>query len=273
MSSVNLLELKESHHRLVGVLGALLFGSVMIAAFSYLLPEPVAGSDKTFLSAVLFGRGSGPYPLTVQNLMWMIFFVGLSEIILRFTRANSEIKQLRNHLLPDDDASILRSKDLIPIYRRIKQSKKYTNHRLQRILLRAIQQFQISHSINQASNLVNSSLELMQHEIDLKYNMLRYVVWLIPTLGFIGTVIGIAMALSAANNMPSLDDSAAVQLWFSAMTSKLGLAFNTTFLALILAAILVFLQHLAQGREEAGLNGIGQYVIDHLINRLYEEKS
>ena len=205
--------------------------------------------------------------------MWVMFSVGFSEVLLRFTRGNSERRQLKTQLLPDDNASILRSKDLIPIYRRIMKSGRYKNHRLQRIILRAIQQFQIGGSVSQANSLINSSLELMQHEVDLKYNMLRYIVWLIPTLGFIGTVIGIAIALSAANNMPSLEDSEAVKTWFGVMTSKLGLAFNTTFLALIMAAILVFLQHIAQGREEEGLNSIGQYVIDNLINRLYEDKS
>ena len=272
MGNVNLLDLKESNRRVIGVLVAILIGSGTIAAFSYLLPVPEVGSDSIYLSAILFDRGSTLYPLTIQNLMWVMFSAGIAEVLLRFTRANSEIKQLSARLLPDDDTSILRSKDLIPIYRRIKKSKRHQDHRLQRIILRAIQQFQISQSVGQSNNLVNSSLELMQHEIDLKYNMLRYVVWLIPTLGFIGTVIGIALALSAANDMPSLDDSEAVKMWFGGMTTKLGLAFNTTFLALVMAAILVFLQHIAQGREESGLNGIGQYVLDHLINRLYEEK-
>ena len=273
MSTINLLDLKESNSRALGILVAIAIGSLLITLASFLLPTPEVGSTKTYLSAVLFDRGSNVYPFTIQNFMWLMFSAGISEIIMRFSRANSELRQLKSRLLPDDDASILRSKDLIPIYRRIKKSKRHQDHRLQRIILRAIQQFQISQSVNQSNSLVNSSLELMQHEIDLKYNMLRYLVWLIPTLGFIGTVIGIAMALSAANNMPSLDDSEAVKLWFGAMTSKLGLAFNTTFLALVMAAILVFLQHIAQGREESGLNGIGQYVMDHLINRLYEEKS
>ena len=270
---MNLVDLKESNSRVIGVLVAILISSGIIGAFSFLLPLPEIGSDRIFLSDILFDRGSTNYPWTIQNLMWLMLSVGLSEVILRFTRANSEIRQLETRLLPDDNASILRSKDLIPIYRRIMRSERYKNHRLQRIILRAIQQFQISGSISQSNSLINSSLELMQHEIDLKYNMLRYIVWLIPTLGFIGTVIGIAMALSAANNMPSLEDSEAIKAWFGAMTSKLGLAFNTTFLALIMAAILVFLQHIAQGREEAGLNSIGQYVIDNLINRLYEDKS
>jgi len=273
MSTINLLDLKESNSRALGIVGAVFIGSALIALLSFLLPRPEVGSSETYFSAILFDRGSSTYPFTIQNFMWLMFFTGISEVIMRFSRANSEIRQLNARLLPDDDASILRSKDLIPIYRRIKKSNRHQDHRLQRIILRAIQQFQISQSVNQSNSLVNSSLEMMQHEIDLKYNMLRYLVWLIPTLGFIGTVIGIAMALSAANDMPSLDDSEAVKLWFGAMTNKLGLAFNTTFLALVMAAILVFLQHIAQGREESGLNGIGQYVMDHLINRLYEEKS
>ena len=36
------------------------------------------------------------------------------------------------------------------------------------------------------------------------------------------------------------------------------------------AAALVFLMHIAQGREEAVLNNSGQYCLDNLINRLYE---
>lgn len=273
MSAFDHIEVKESNSRILGALAALVIGAGVISIFSLSLPVPKIGSGRIFLSDILFDRGSTIYPLTIQNLMWLMFAVGISEVILRFNRASSEIRQLKAGLLPDDDASILRSKDLIPVYRRIMKSERYRNHRLQRIILRAIQQFQIGRSVNQANSLVNSSLELIQHEVDLKYNILRYIVWLIPTLGFIGTVIGIALALSAANNMPNLDDSAAVQVWFSLMTSKLGLAFNTTFLALIMAAILVFLQHIAQGREESGLNGIGQYVLDNLINRLYEEIS
>ena len=36
------------------------------------------------------------------------------------------------------------------------------------------------------------------------------------------------------------------------------------------AAALVFLMHIAQGREEAALNNSGQYCLDNLTNRLYE---
>lgn len=271
MKFFNLLEFKEWNRRVVGVLTALLAASGLIAIASLVLPVPETGSNRVYLSALLLDRASTVFPFTVQNIMWMIFAVGIAEVTLRFRRASAEIRQLRLKLLPDDEATILRSKDLIPIYRRITGNERAIDFRLQRILLRVIQQFQVSRSAAQANSLLNTSLELIQHEIDLRYNMMRYIVWLIPTLGFIGTVIGIALALSAANDMPSLDDAQAVQIWFGTMTTKLGLAFNTTFLALVLAAILVFLQHVAQGKEETALNHAGQYCLDHLINRLYEE--
>ena len=51
--------------------------------------------------------------------------------------------------------------------------------------------------MDQMVSVMNSSLELIAHRLDLRYSMLRYLVWLLPTLGFIGTVVGIAGALSS----------------------------------------------------------------------------
>ena len=103
--------------------------------------------------------------------------------------------------------------------------------------------------------------------------MVRYLVWLIPTRGFIGTVIGIALSLSIAGDMPDIGDSAAIKGWVALITIKLGIAFNTTLVALIMSAGLVFFLHIAQGREEKALNQAGQYCLDRLVNRLYSEKS
>ena len=47
-------------------------------------------------------------------------------------------------------------------------------------------------------SVLNSSLELYLHEIDLRYSIMRYLTWLIPSLGFIGTVMGIMFALQYA---------------------------------------------------------------------------
>ena len=51
--------------------------------------------------------------------------------------------------------------------------------------------------------------------------------------------------------------------------ASLATAFNTTLIALILSAILVFLVHLVQKQEERSVNLAGNYCLRNLINRLY----
>ena len=275
---LNSLEDDEGHYRVILALVAVLAGCVFIGALSFLLPPPPAdieaGAGEIYFSAVLLGRGGRAgmlYPLTVQNVMWLMFYFTLGELWVRFHRARREMQQLVANPLPAQDDSILlrQGKDLVPIYQWTTRDRRARGYLLQRAILRVVQQFQISGSIDQANNLLNTSLELMQHELELKYNMVRYLTWLIPTLGFIGTVIGIALALAAAGDMPTdLTAGGEIRGWFAKMTFELGIAFYTTLVALLMAALLVFVMHISQGREEAALNTVGQYCVDNLVNRL-----
>ena len=124
--------------------------------------------------------------------------------------------------------------------------------------------------------MINVSLELYQHEIELRYNMLRYVIWLIPTLGFIGTVLGIAFAMRTAGVMfagASIMEGSIGPEMMEQVTGDLGVAFYTTLLALLQSAVLMFAMHIMQGKEEGALNRIGQYCLGNLSNRLHEERS
>jgi biopolymer transport protein ExbB/TolQ len=102
--------------------------------------------------------------------------------------------------------------------------------------------------------------------MDTDYSMIRYLTWVIPTFGSIGTVIGISMALSFAANS---DPQAATFL--SGLTEKLGVAFYTTLVALVMSAVLVFLMHIVQSYEEGSLFELEEYVLDNFINKLYNK--
>ena len=257
--------MNETTLRVVAAIGGIFFGAVFVAILS------IALSPEGWFGGVLLDRARDIYPLTMQNLMWLLFFAGIGDVLVRFMRGGRELRQVRLGLLPEDEETMLRAKDLGGIYANVKPSPFAESGFLQRLVGRVVLQFQSSRSVDQANALLNSSLELFQHEVDLKYNMLRYLSWLIPTLGFIGTVIGIALALGEAGNMPSLDNPGELGGWMKRLTGSLALAFNTTLVALLLSAVLVFLMHLAQGREETALNRSGQYCLDNLINRLYEK--
>ena len=259
--------------RVLAVLVSLAVGALFIVGVTKLLE----GSTP---HEILFGgRGanqgddaglSALYPFTIQNLMWLMFFIGCGEIWTRLRHTGRDQAPMDDRLLPEDPEVMLRADDLGPIYRRIREGAYAEDAFLPRLIRRTILQFQGSRSVNQANSLLNSTLELCQHEIELRYNMLRYLVWLIPTLGFIGTVIGIAAALNVAGAADFANQEMMEEM-MPELTSKLGVAFYTTLLALLQSALLVFALHITQAREERVLNRAGQYCLDNLINRLYEK--
>ncbi|GAA5218262.1 MotA/TolQ/ExbB proton channel family protein [Corallincola platygyrae] len=235
---------------------------VILTLLSFTLPP------ESSIAGFLLDRNSRmlPYPFTIPVLMWLVFAFGMAELWFRLDAASEEERQLSLQLLPEDEQTMLLGRDLGALYSRLQTIA--PDCFLPRLLRRVILQFQSSGSLSQANTIFNSSLELYQHEIDLRYNIVRYISWLIPTLGFIGTVVGIALALADAGAAPKFDDPELLKQ----VTLSLGLAFYTTLLALLMSAILVLVTHVAQGREERALNLSGQYCLDNLINRLYERQ-
>jgi biopolymer transport protein ExbB/TolQ len=218
----------------------------------------------------LLDKGRSTYPLTVQNLTWLVFGLGVGELIVRVRDAMAERAELQRRYLPEDETTVLQALELRRIYagaRRANQPGSPSEGRfLPRLIQRVVTQAQTTRSVDQANAILNSSLELFLHEIDLRYSMIRYVVWAIPTLGFIGTVIGISLALAFAGSVDLQDPSLLAEL-----TKRLRVAFDTTLLALVMSALLVLVQHIVQAYEERALNLAGQYCLDNLINRLYME--
>ena len=225
-----------------------------------------------FLTLVLSGRAAvlvldHPslhffYPFTIQNVMHMIFFVALGELFVRWRTAVREKNFLNAHFLPEDDRTVLVSHDLGPIRRRVANLFDHENGFLPSLINLAILQFQSSSSVEQAAGVMSQQLELMANRLDLRYGLVRFIAWVVPTLGFIGTVYSLGASLSAAG-----DPSKALDLHEVAKT--LGVGFDCTMVALVESAILVFLLHLVQEREESALNGAGDYTLRNLINRLY----
>lgn len=211
----------------------------------------------------------GLFPVSLQNLMWIAFAFGLGQILVRYDAARAELRQLKMGFLPEDPRIVLQATDLPEIYKRLRTNPDLHRCFLPRLVDRCILQFQASHSSDQSASLLNTSVEMFLHEVDLRYNMIRYLCWVIPSLGFIGTVIGIGRALEFAGEKEHAKDPELL----NTVTGLLAVSFNGTFLALVLASVLVLLQNVVQAKEEHALNLAGQYCLDNLINRLYVAKS
>ena len=91
-------------------------------------------------------------------------------------------------------------------------------------------------------------------------SIIRYIAWAIPSIGFIGTVRGIGDALAQAHQAVSGD--------ITGVTQSLGVAFNSTLIALLISIVLMFIIHQIQLMQERLVLGAGRYCDNMLIRRL-----
>lgn len=230
------------------ILAAIVFIGILRFTLGPVLQEILLDADATF------------WPFTIQNIMWVALFIGFGELFLRWGAASDEEGQRRRGYLPADGET-LDIERLTDIREKIVKRRFGQEAFLPRMITRTIDQYRVSGKEDQAISVLNSSLELYMHEIDLRYSILRYLTWLIPSLGFIGTVMGIMFALQYAG-VPA---NAEAEDFLYQVTNRLGVAFTTTLVALVMSAVLVLIQSMVQAKEERALNEAGQYCLDNLI--------
>lgn len=101
------------------------------------------------------------------------------------------------------------------------------------------------------------------------YSFPRILVWAIPLLGFIGTVIGISGAVSGFSGfLENSGDVEQIKEGIGQVTSNLGLAFDTTLLALFLSVLVMIPLVLVERYESRLLLGIDVFINDKLLPRL-----
>ena len=137
------------------------------------------------------------------------------------------------------------------------------NDLIPRTLLTALQRFGTTEKILEVSQVIKDMCETEAERLDSQLSTIRYIVWAIPSVGFIGTVRGISQALGQAHKAVNGD--------ISGVTANLGIAFNSTFVALVISLLIMLLLHQLQRVQE-------QFVLDsqqhceanltrHLANR------
>ena len=131
---------------------------------------------------------------------------------------------------------------------------------LPRTLLSALQRFATTGSIQAVSDTIKENCEIESDRLDSEMSMVRYIAWAIPSIGFIGTVRGIGDALGQAYK--------AVEGDISGVTVSLGVAFNSTFVALVLSIIIMFCLHQLQLNQERLVMDCQRYADRRLLRFL-----
>jgi biopolymer transport protein ExbB/TolQ len=197
---------------------------------------------------------------------WEITFTFWGMIILAYKmyyvqRERSMFKHdlLRLHpgerIIPDD--ALDRYKELKTA---VERRPDWRDRLLAECQIAALHRFHATASIQDAANAVRERAELAADHLDSGLGLVRYIAWAIPAIGFIGTVRGIGDALNFAEQ--------AIKGDISAVTTWLGLAFNSTFVGLALCIVLMFVLHLVQGLQESLVIDTQTHCRDQLIDMM-----
>ena len=131
---------------------------------------------------------------------------------------------------------------------------------LPRALMTAIERFSATRNVQDVSTAARNVCESEGERMESELSTIRYIAWAIPSVGFIGTVRGIGDALGQAHR--------AVEGDITGVTSSLGVAFNSTFIALVISIVLMFFVHQVQLMQERLVLNSERYVDSWLIRRL-----
>ena len=101
---------------------------------------------------------------------------------------------------------------------------------------------------------------------DVDYGMIRTFVWAIPILGFLGTVLGITVALGSL-------DLTQLETTGESLAAGLKVAFDTTALALSLVFALYFLQFFSRKQDGALAASVSRLVDSELKGRFQSENA
>ena len=172
-----------------------------------------------------------------------------------------ENRLLRMELVPLPEGTRILPEDAREFARQI-QSLSAADQRLllPRSLLSALRRFRATRNIQDVSTTAHGVCEAESERLDSELSMVRYIAWAIPSIGFIGTVRGIGEALGQAHK--------AVEGDISGVTQSLGVAFNSTFAALLISIVLMFVLHQLQLQQDRLVLDTENYLDQHLIQHL-----
>ena len=131
---------------------------------------------------------------------------------------------------------------------------------LPRALLTSIERFGATRNVQNVSTAARDVCDSEGDRLESELSIIRYIAWAIPSVGFIGTVRGIGDALGQAHR--------AVEGDITGVTASLGVAFNSTFIALVISIVLMFFIHQLQLMQERLVLDCERYVDHWLVRRL-----
>lgn len=219
----------------------------------------------TYFSVIFSQRGSIPYSTT------LLCFWGLLLLLFSWFRLKKEQKtflEISKFLLGLEKIDKDIAEDNLKLIKDIKN--KFKGDIVSNRFLRSMHR--IKDGVKQKSELADLLRDQAETDTEILRNThatIKFIIWFIPILGFIGTIIGISGAISGFSALiQTSSDFASVKDSLGNVAQNLGVAFETTLLALIKTSILMLFFSMIQKNETSYLIHMDEFCSDNLMELL-----
>ena len=196
-----------------------------------------------------------------QEACFILMFWAFAVMFLKGRTAINERRLLQKDLIPLQLGNVITPSDTEDFLKRLdKMPETDKDLLLPRILSNGLKRFSTTGNVQDVSISTHTMVETEADRLESELSMMRYIAWAIPSIGFIGTVRGIGSALSLAHRAVDGD--------ISGVTQNLGVAFNSTFVALVVSIFLMFLLHQLQLLQDRLVLDCQNYCDESLIRHL-----
>jgi biopolymer transport protein ExbB/TolQ len=190
-------------------------------------------------------------------MLWALAIMGFKTVRTYRQRQQLELDLIG---LPEGTYVTVESAQQTSSLIRKRLPEKLQDYILPRAVLAAIDRFSSTRSVQDASSVVHTICDDEAERLESELSIIRYIAWAIPAVGFIGTVRGIGNALAQAHKAMEGD--------ITGVMDNLGIAFNSTFIALLISIVLMFLIHQLQSMQEKLVLDTRRYCDDWFVRRL-----
>jgi biopolymer transport protein ExbB/TolQ len=224
---------------------AILFGLAAAAVTS--ISCYLAGSNWPMLS-----RAFNPYDLhsAIPFAIFFFFFWGLAICVQRW-RYLGALRRISDKSLMFEAISILGSADGPHALRKALEAPSVRFSPLLRRLKFVMEQWALSPGLQDTVVILDNQIALDAEGTSRSYGIVRVMVWALPVLGLVGTVLGIADAVGGFSNFLGQDISEVgqIRLKLVEVTSGLSFSFLITLQGLVTSIILMVFSSMLQSRE------------------------
>lgn len=243
---------------------ALLATALITGAFFIGLCHVPASVRSIKAIAMILERGWTPYAMVA------LFVLALTILFIKWRKLAFQKKAFGVELIPVGNNFALTSETALDVIKTLSESvddpKRFVLfNRIERALLN----LKNVGNVSDVSEMLRAQAENDESHMDSSYGILSGIIWVIPILGFIGTVVGLSGAIGGFGAVLNTDATvSSLRDSLAPVTSNLGIAFDTTFVALVLAMVVQMLMTFLRKQEEIFLDACRDYAHVNIISRL-----